>query len=300
MTISLLAAAYLFFGGTGAGTFFFAACAGFMGRGSAGARAALVSKRGYAAALVLLVAGVVCLIFDLGRPEQALLVFLSPTWSYLTVGAYLLAALLLITLGLLLARVLSPRGGTSTAARVAKAVGMVVALGVMVYTGLLLRDLRPIPLWDSPVLPVLFLVSSLAAGLACVTVCAGLPDETDAFRRRLERSLARVDLVLVLAEALAAAIFVLFLALGIGGGPVGPAGESAAAASLEALTTRSVGALFLVGFGLCGLVVPAFADVRALRQGAGAQTSTVAAALAVAGCFCLRASLVLAGIHVGA
>ena len=41
MTISLLAAAYLFFGGTGAGTFFFAACAGFMGRGSAGARAAL-------------------------------------------------------------------------------------------------------------------------------------------------------------------------------------------------------------------------------------------------------------------
>lgn len=298
MTISMLAAAYLFFGGAGAGTFFFAALADlpFYRRAMDGA----AITRAYGVALVLLAAGILCLVFDLGRPNQALLVFLHPTLSFLTVGAYLLAALMVITPALLLAKAFSSRGGASFPAVAAKAAGALIALGVMVYTGLLLRGLHPIPLWSSALLPAFFLVSSLAAGLACAFLCTHPMDALGAAGRVAERRFARTDVTLVAAEALIAALYVASLATGIGTEVAPSAGAaSTAAASLTALTQGLPGALFLGGFGVLALLAPAAADIAVLCRAVSATTSAIAAVLAVAGCFCLRAGLVLAGIHVG-
>lgn len=288
MTISLLAGAYLFFGGAGAGTLFFAALLGLWGLRSA--RETRVYTRALAVGLGLLAAGILCLIFDLGRPSQALLLFVNPTWSFLTVGTYLLSALAVLGLALLLIGAMAPakaRDGDAT--QVARALMVLLALGVMAYTGLLLRDLRPIHLWTSAWLPVLFVLSSLAAGAACVMLCSSLADETLAVRRVAARRYMKLDVVLVAAEALVCAFYLLAVrttALG--------------AASVSALVSGEFALLFWCGFVLCGIAVPLGADVALLvrRQDVNAGVCIAAGAGSIIGCLCLRMGLVLAGAHV--
>ena len=287
MTISLLAAAYLFFGGAGAGTAFWAMLADLR---QPDIRQRRTSTRALGVATAFLAAGVLCLVFDLGRPDQALLLFVNPTFSYLTVGAYLLTALALIVLVLLLTR-FTAKAKLQDSALFAglRIVGAVVALGVMVYTGLLLRDLAPIRLWTSWWLPVLFLASSLAAGAAACLLCMRPAEETSAVRRAVMDRFSRLDLVLVFCEALACVAYL-----------ISAAGTELGRQGVLALLTGAQAPLFWGGFVLCGIVVPLVADTISLvRPKAFGEMAPVFVAIAgIAGCFCLRVSLVIAGAHV--
>lgn len=295
MAISLLAGAYLFFGGAGAGTFFWSALealALLAGRGCANIGAARIGgrlvARGFIAALVLLEAGMLCLIFDLGRPSQALLVFTSPTLSYLTVGAYLLATLAVLAAALILIRAKAPaKPQVKAVSRVLASAGAAVALGVAAYTGLLLRDLAPIHLWTSWWLPALFVASSLAAGLAVCALVANLGDEPLHVRRPAERRLAKADLTLLAAELIFAACYL----ADVSQDPLGTAG-------VEALLTGTQAIVFTGGFAICGILVPAICDIVLVRGGAGQNLAAFAALCSIVGCFCLRLALVAAGVHI--
>lgn len=294
MTVSLLAGAYLFFGGAGAGTLFFVLlldeiCCN---------RASIVyghrfeeflTRRGYALTLMLLIVGIICLVFDLGRPNAALLVLLRPTWSYLTVGAYLLCICVGAAAVLLMTRRFMRRRVYSVVIRAVRLLAMLCALAMMVYTGLLLSSLQPIPLWNSSWLPPLFLASSLAAGAACMTLCAALPDQRPALRIDFERRYAVVDLVLVMVElAFTAALL------------VSVADSELGSQSIAALLGGGVSqALFCGGFMLCGIVIPVVGDVLVLMRRSGIYMTAAVASLCLIGCFCLRLALVAAGIHVG-
>lgn len=296
MTISMLAAAYLFFGGAGAGTLFFAALADEL-RLSRRPIApgpsypdGLLSRRGYGLALVLLLTGMVCLVFDLGRPRAALLVLLHPTGSYLTVGAYLLLASVAAAASLLLAGWFARRGTAATWCRAIRWVSVPCALAVTVYSGLLLSELRPIPLWNSGWLPPLFLVSSLAAGAACMVLCAATPDRSSRVRGAFERRYALLDLVLVLGEAALCAALL-----------VSVSGNALADRGIMALLGDGTAqALFCGGFAVCGILVPLVGDVWALLRRSGIYATWMVAAFGLVGCCCLRLALVAAGIHVGA
>ncbi len=288
MTISLLAAAYLFFGGTGAGTVFWAVLADLRWPDARQRRA---SARALGVAAAFLAAGILCLVFDLGRPNQALLLFVNPTFSYLTVGTYLLTALVLIALVLLLARFAAKAKLQESALfAVLRIVGAAVALGVMVYTGLLLRDLAPIRLWASWWLPVLFLASSLAAGAAAYLLCTRPAEEAPAVRRAVMDRFSRLDLILVLCEILACVAYL----VSVSATELGRQG-------VLALLSGAQAPLFWGGFVACGIAVPLVADVLSLaRPKAFGEMAPVFVAFAgIAGCFCLRVSLVLAGAHVG-
>ena len=54
------------------------------------------------------------------------------------------------------------------AVRVLQAALALAALAVMLYTGLLLQSLNAVPLWATPWLPALFVLSSLSCGMALV------------------------------------------------------------------------------------------------------------------------------------
>ena len=49
--------------------------------------------------------------------------------------------------------------------RVLCSVGLVLAVGTAVYTGVLLSVVRAVPLWHTPILPILFLVSAISTGM---------------------------------------------------------------------------------------------------------------------------------------
>ena len=49
-------------------------------------------------------------------------------------------------------------------------VGTVLAVGVAIYTGLLIGSVRSVPLWNTTILPMLFLVSALSTGMAAAVI----------------------------------------------------------------------------------------------------------------------------------
>lgn len=322
MVVSSLVATYLFLGGAGAGAFAFAAAFDFANaRHAAGAHAGWygeIARRGFVVAFALLVLGVLCLSLDLGRPDKLLLLFLSPTLSFLTSGAYALALLMACSLALALlpqsscARGRAGRrdgraartgyagrdgrvacaGCVARVERVASAraillaVGALAALYVMAYTGLLLRSINVVPLWDSVFLPVLFVLSSLASGAACTVLCAQLVDNRFLLARRFERKMAMVDAALLLLEALVAAAYV-----------VSSTGHPLGLEAVRRLLFGDVAPLFLGGFCICGLLLPMLLESTVLRGQPREWMTFAAALLLLVGCFCLRLSLVAAGVH---
>lgn len=295
MAISMLAAAYLFFGGAGAGLLFFACLLeewsvrrdspSLLHRGDG----MPFRQRCFGLALGLFSVGLICLVFDLGRPQNALIIFLHPTWTFLSVGAYLLATCVVLTSVLLIRGWFFPKMTYGPLCSVMRILALPCALAVMVYTGLLLNDLQPVPLWRLRWIPALFLASSLAAGAACMVLCSSLPDEGHRRRAPLERRYALVDLGLALAEALFAAAFVSSLLHG-----------ALSAQSLDSLFEWGAGqALFCGGFLVCGIAIPLAGDVLVLIRRSGAYATWLVALFCLIGCFCLRLAMATAGIHIG-
>ena len=59
--------------------------------------------------------------------------------------------------------------------RIVCSVGIVLALGTAIYTGVLLSVVQAVPLWATPILPALFLVSAVSTGMGlCIDLAATL------------------------------------------------------------------------------------------------------------------------------
>ncbi len=212
-----LAVGYLFLGGTGAGAIAVASVldlalvrAPFGTDARVSADEAPPCERVVAFALLAgfatLALGVLCLLFDLGRIDRALDLFLRPSATYLTVGSFALAALVACGAFLALVRFaylpFAPRAAVVAVEAVAVAVGLVV----VAYTGLLLQGLGAVALWRSPLIPALFALSSLSCGIAVVLAAAFFADP-DGAADRVVSLLVRADVAIIVLEAVAAALF---------------------------------------------------------------------------------------------
>lgn len=306
-----LAVGYLFFGGTGAGAIAVASVldlalvrAPFGTDARVSADEAPPCERVVAFALLAgfaaLALGVLCLLFDLGRIDRALDLFLRPSPTYLTVGSFALAALVACGAFLALVRFaylpFAPRAAVVAVEAVAVAVGLVV----VAYTGLLLQGLGAVALWRSPLIPVLFALSSLSCGIAVVLAAAFFADQ-DGGAGRIVRLLVRADAAVIVLEAVAAALFA-GLAL---------ASDHPGAAASAAQLVRGGGALaWWGGFVACGLAAPlavelafaarvrARAQVREQAQQPALRTAlAVAAVLVLVGGLSMRGAIVDAGMH---
>lgn len=246
---------------------------------------------GLLAGLAALVLGALFLLFDLGRIDRMEALFLHPSATYLTVGSYALAAMVLLGAFLTAVRFAYLPFIARFVVRAAEALSMLAGVVVMLYTGLLLQDAAGVALWHSPLIPVLFVLSSLSCG-AAILLIAAIFAEPDGRLDRMARMLARIDVVVIVLEVVAAALFV-GLALA--------SAHPAETASALRLAGGDLAAWWWVGFALCGLVVPLAVEAALFLRRRDAQVMRVALAVAavfvLVGGFSMRGAVVEAGMH---
>ncbi len=211
--------------------------------------------------------------------------------SWMLIGITLLSVHLLATLILVIAQLpfLSGRfgwlGWTKTLNDSNLFVGLFAALGVSVtvYSGFLITQAAGVPLWNTALIPVLWVISGSIAAIAVLELMyvVGWVDESvSAFGVRLGMGLDAAKLLAVLA----------FLHIGL---TIGNAGARIGAQSMAS------GELALMTWGgivAIGILVPLAIGAYTVLRGKNKPLIALSAVSALAGVFFLRATVLLAGV----
>ena len=241
-----------------------------------------VLRNGWAVCTVTLALGILFLFMDLGRPERVFALLVHPNLSSITVGAYaLIAALVCSAVFCLLALngeyLLRPRGIYALAG-----VCVLAGLAVILYTGILLANTPSALIWMTPLVPVLFALSSLSGGIACVMLGAAFANTRQVFDRVLIR-LGDIDTALIGLELTALAAWLLW-------GILTPGPD----ASAKALVMGDFAPIFWAGLIALGLVLPILMEQSLNYSNHKTQTLMVAALVLLGGAL-LRVCVVGAG-----
>lgn len=172
-----------------------------------------------------------------------------------------------------------------------EAVMALLGVSIATYTGFLLSALVGKPLLNQPILPLLFLVSALSAGVAA-NILLGLTLFEHAVEQKNLKYLLALDLRVIPFEMLL--LVLMFIGLHFQGGPFAQVG-------VEALTTGGWAGVFWIGVVGVGLILPVIIAITALH-GHQYRLGTVLlnSALVLAGVVTLRVYLLYAGqIFVG-
>ena len=166
-----------------------------------------------------------------------------------------------------------------------------LAAGVGVYTGFLLSAVQTFPLYNSPILPILFLASGLSSGIAAC-ICVGLLFFEKEVSQNTTKYLLTMDLRVIPIESLL--LFALFVGLYFQGG------EKA----IAAITALSVGAwawVFWLGVIGFSVVIPSVIALTALKNHAYKVNFILLNAVSImVGVFALRMYILYAGqLHLG-
>ncbi len=114
-----------------------------------------------AAGLVLVFIGIIALFLDLGRPAKFWRAIFRARSAWISRGSFFIGTLVMLTLLILC----FPSVKGTPLGTVIQICAGVFALLTMVYTGFLLSSMTPIPFWNTPLVPILFLLSSLTSGM---------------------------------------------------------------------------------------------------------------------------------------
>jgi formate-dependent nitrite reductase membrane component NrfD len=190
---NLLIAFYLFTAGISAGAFFVSGLATYLG----GERYQRISRIGALLAPWPLSLGLAALIFDLTKPFQFWWLFLTVEYtSPMSIGSWLLTGFSIISFIYFILWIPRPWRNLlrlphrlvdltdfslwrplnsqeiNTSRRVVAAIGAPLAIGVGMYTGVLLGAIPARPLWNTPMIAQLFLMSAISSGVAIVLLIA--------------------------------------------------------------------------------------------------------------------------------
>jgi formate-dependent nitrite reductase membrane component NrfD len=166
-------------------------------------------------------------------------------------------------------------------------IGSVLALATAIYTGVLLAVVQAVPLWNTPVLPILFLVSAVSTGMGlCIDLAATLSIP------QIGRRFKYLPLVHMIVIGLEVALLALFLGLAVVKG-----GEAAESARLILFGRASV--TFWVVVIAFGMVYPFMVHVYAVARHAHGYISGLLSGvgIVIAGLF-VRYLIVAAAIPV--
>ncbi len=304
MVLSELIAVYLFLGGAAAGSFLFIAFIEVMEDMSCvieqrSPRLAIqvqhnslyltrrhMARLVYAMSFVLLMSGMFCLLADLGKPQAFYYLFLYPTTSLVSLGSYALAGLFVCIALALLDTVLEKGLVFKKITFIAKVLGILFAVFVMLYTGLLLKSLFSVCLWQSIWLPVLFVFSALSCGCGIVLVCAYFSEGYKGIAQ-WSHFFSCIDLVCIILESISACRYFLNIYTSYGIEPLMP------------IMFSQESYVFWLGFIGLGLIIPFVTEVYFILSRRALQRSfvVVLAALVLVGGLCLRLILVSAGVQ---
>ena len=171
-------------------------------------------------------------------------------------------------------------------------IGIVFAFAVAAYTGFLLGVVKAFPLWNNAVLPILFVVSALSAGLAATSLVGLLVD-----RERFEQMwlIKKSHVILSASEMVVLATMLVIVS----------AGSVEGAASVYSLVAGQYAPAFWGGIVLLGLVAPFIIEgypVFITKRVETSMTSMVVSVIGEAGVlvggFMLRLLVVLSALPV--
>ena len=171
-------------------------------------------------------------------------------------------------------------------------IGIVFAFAVAAYTGFLLGVVKAFPLWNNAVLPTLFVVSALSAGLAATSLVGLLVD-----RERFEQMwlIKKSHVILSAIEMVVLATMLVIVS----------AGSVEGAASVYSLVAGQYAPAFWGGIVLLGLVAPFIIEgypVFITKRVETSMTSMVVSVIGEAGVlvggFMLRLLVVLSALPV--
>jgi polysulfide reductase chain C len=184
----------------------------------------LVFGRGELVSLSSLIAGIAIaigsalLVFELGRPFQFWRV-LSRQKAIMTAGAWMLSFAILTSFAYFsFWPDFSPWRQLIGLRRLFAGINIILGLGVCIYTGVLLGSLRARAYWNTPILPVLFLVSGLSTGAAAQALLAGAWPYagSTADVEAAHAALRSLDLTLIVFELMVLFLYVIMMRLAAG------------------------------------------------------------------------------------
>ena len=239
-----LIAWYLFLAGMGGGAFITSAFLHWRHP-----HAVTMRKIGHVIAPIAVAIGLVLLMFDaeggLHNPLRFALLLHNP-FSVMTWGVVFLAGFMVVSIVVLVLDILK-----KGVPRWLELVGAAFGLCVGMYTGALLGVVKTFPLWNTALLPVLFLVSAMSAGAASVLLTAIFkhPEEFNraGVLKKFHFCLPIIEFVLV-----AALLFVTMY------------NSTAGFESVLSLVAGKWAPLFWVGLVAVGLVLPTVLECRLL------------------------------------
>jgi formate-dependent nitrite reductase membrane component NrfD len=266
-----LIAIYLFLAGTGGGAYITAVAADFLGWSK-------LAAIGVCLSWPLVLIGCLCLLGDLGNVGNAWRVARKPDTSWIARGTLIISVFMILAFIHMILWIWpgTMGGAASTARHIIGVIGAVFAFGTMVYTGLLLGDALSFPFWSTVLLPILFFLSALSTGVMAV-ILLGVIAVTDEVHLL---TLARVDILLIVAEALVLAAYL-----------HGSYRIPNSRMSAEHLLRGDMASMFWLGVVACGLAVPLVIDALGLH-GASAALASI---LGLIGGLCLRYVVLVGG-----
>ncbi len=292
---------YLFSAGVSAGALIVAIVADLIGKG----RYAHIVRMGAWVAPVPVTLGTLALVFDLERPYYfwRLMISLEPT-SVMSIGAWILLfftfASVIFVYPYLPERydILKIRQKTSqiSSTKAFRIISLILAMSTALYTGVLLNLLVARPLWNTPLLPLIFLFSAIIDGIAAILIMLYVirhkslgQDEFMSSRKFLER----FDLLFLVPFIVSVAGMMAWLYLSGGHG----------AKALSIITGGSFAITFWLGVVIIGMLVPLAYDLRMMSGRHGQEETegnkrlialSVASSVLIGG-FLLRYVLLYAG-----
>lgn len=219
------------------------------------------------AAVVFLAVGLVLLLAELSNPLRGMMMWqsFSNLSSWMAIGAWVLAIAMAVfgIMAILSTPAISrwlakedqaKMGRVDGVRRVLAVVGIVFAVALAAYTGILLMVAPGVPLWGTFLLPCLFVISGVDTGIAFVEVIATL--SKDGVDEASSRLMSRSVVVLVIAELI---VLTAFWGLAALGGPF-------ASASAGLIAGGALTAPFWILVVAAGLLLPLVVAVVQLRR----------------------------------
>ena len=257
---------YLFLAGLGAGALTASASVLLRGGGGGfgGAHVEIARYGAFLAPLPLIV-GCFALIFELGTFEAGhwfrwINLYKVINLSPMSIGTWLLTFFIGVSLAYAYTFVPNAPFLGERQVRLRKALAWIsVPLGIAtaVYTGILLGAMPARPFWNSPILALLFLLSSISTGVALILLARGIlhrarSPEIEQARRESDYLLTATDVLLIGFELMVIFLFLMYAQLTIGG---------VKEAIAVILPGGDLAVLFWVGVVLIGLLIPALIEL---------------------------------------
>ena len=257
---------YLFLAGVGAGALTASASVLLRGGGGGfgGAHIEIARYGAFLAPLPLIV-GCLALIFELGSFEVGnwfrwINLYMVINLSPMSIGTWLLTFFIMVSLAYAYTFVPNAPflGERRQLLRVMLAwVSVPLGIATAVYTGILLGAMPARPFWNSPILALLFMLSSISTGVAVILLARAIlhrapTPEAELVAKESDYLLTSTDVMLIGFELMVIFLFLMYAQLTIG---------NVKEAMAVILPGGDLAMLFWFGVVLIGLLIPALIEL---------------------------------------